>query len=186
MNPIIAVNIKNHQGDTFICCFEYNYFSYLLCKDSANSTYIDKMDAIILTNDTFNLFTNTDFLASIQYHQIVKHSQIDSIYEEGGYNLLLRTYFRKIGQANEAIYFLNTLVSKHNHAVFFPYWGQPYHKNIDDTLMDDKYQDYILYLLFKNGIYCHLDSNLNTTLLSKWCNPNAELYNISSADIELR
>ncbi len=191
LNPFVMVNIIDNYGNYYICCFEYDYFCYILYQGNKNYFPNDNIEEyniekMIENKDTFKIHTDVELTKSIEYNHITKNREIDSIYLKGGYNLLLRTYFRKIHNAEECTYFLNTLTSEHRNAVFFPYWGKPYHKNATDESMSNSQSDYILYLLFQNGIYCQFDENLNIVILKKWCNPKAKLCDIPSNNIEYR
>lgn len=184
LDPFVMVNIIDNHDNHYICCFEYDYFCYILYQDSRN--HFNNIEEMIEHKDTFKIYTDVELTKSIEYNHITKNREIDSIYLKGGYNLLLRTYFRKIHNAEECTYFLNTLTSEHRNAVFFPYWGKPYHKNATDESMSNSQSDYILYLLFQNGIYCQFDENLNIVILKKWCNPKAKLCDIPSNNVEYR
>ena len=186
LDPFVMVNIIDNYGNHYICCFEYDYFCYLLYQGNKNYFLNNNIEEMIETEDTFKIYTDVELTKSIEYHHITQNIEIDSIYLKGGYNLLLRTYFRKIHNAEECTYFLNTLTSEQRNAVFFPYWGKPYHENATDVSMSSSQIDYILYLLFQNGIYCQFDENLNIVILKKWCNPKAKLCDIPSNNVECR
>lgn len=109
MNPIVIVNIIDDRGNVFVCHYEYEYFCYLLSTDERNMSITYGVKDKIVNRDTLRIFTNQAITESIKEHQVTKDVEVDSLYNIGGYNLLLRTYFHTFKFIKEYIYiFSNT------------------------------------------------------------------------------
>ena len=103
------------------------------------------------------------------FNDVLQSSEeVQVIYNNGGYRALLQNYFfRSYSELNDWWDFcLDKVHSACDASVYYRRSPVYLYYRDDDVVMDVNKQLTILSLLFQNGIYCYLDENGNTSVLS--------------------
>ena len=168
----VYVNIRCCQidsKDTIEICYPYEDIKYLLVEDSRTQHLLNKIDDYVSGGEVLPLPEGHSLLEQA----VSPESSIDSIYALGGYKRLLRGYFFCHNELNkESSCCLDRLHSACENSVYFGHRTTPCYYKTGDEIMDKNKEHYIIYLLYKNNIYCMLDSNGNICLLN--CNLKKE------------
>lgn len=144
------------------------------------TTIISKLAEDSLTK---NIAANEDYLKQVIVNQqpvvlpvghtlfndvLQSSEEVQVIYNNGGYKALLQNYFfRSYIELNDWWDFcLDKVHSACDASVYYRRTPVYLYYRDDDVVMDVSKQLTILSLLFQNGIYCYLDENGNTSVLS--------------------